>query len=342
MKGRIVEIFKAIVDEFIQTAEPVGSKTLVSKYNLPYSSATIRNDMQILEEMGYLEKTHISSGRIPSTKGYQYYCENLLEDKLDKQMILSINQLLTSEKLDLEDAIEKSCDILAQMTNLATGALGPDSSSQRLEHIKLFPIDEKNAVCVFITDNGHTETKNFRFNEAVSLSDIQKCTDILNSRLKNTYVDELPEKLKQIKPILESNLYRSEMLFSAFLGAFIKFASDSFHYSKTSNILCQPEYSDIERLKQIMDMLENTNIWREFGNKNDNQLAIRTTSGAELSWTDDVAVVRSSFRVNDSEEGQLMVVGPPRMDYGRIVAMLEYVTTMIEKIYGKGGSNEGF
>ena len=339
MKGRIVEIFKAIVDEFIQTAEPVGSKALMTKYNLPYSSATIRNDMQLLEEMGYLEKTHTSSGRIPSTKGYQYYCENLLEDKLDKKITLALNSMLSNDTLELEEAIQESCNILAQMTNLATGALGPDSSLQRLEHIKLFPIDERSAVCVFITNTGHTETKNFRFEEDISINDIQKCTEILNSRLKDTLVDELPHKLKMIKPILESNLYRHEMLFSAFLGAFIKFASDNFYYSKTSNILYQPEYSDIERLKQLMEMLDDNNIWRKFGSGKSNQLAIRTSNGAELSWVDDFAIVKRTFKVSDNEEGQLMVVGPPRMDYGRIVSMLEYVTALIEKMYGRGGSN---
>ena len=167
---RRIEIFKAIVDEYIRTAEPVGSKTLQQKYKLPYSSATIRNDMQVLEEMGYLEKTHTSSGRIPSTAGYKFYCENLLKDSnIDKKMEVAIRSAFDASNLNVQEAVEQSCQILSEMTNMTTGAVGPDSSSQRLEHIKLFPIDDQNAVAVFITNTGHTETKNFHFERAISI-----------------------------------------------------------------------------------------------------------------------------------------------------------------------------
>lgn len=329
---------KAIVDEFIATAEPVGSKTLMQKYNLPYSSATIRNDMLLLEEMGYLEKTHVSSGRVPSTLGYKFYCENLMEDKLDNQMVVALKSALSSGRYDLNDAIQQSCDILADMTNLATGALGPDSRTQRLEHIKLFPIDERNAVVIFITDTGHTETKNFRFNEDVSLKDIETCCYIINTRLKGTLVDELPARFEAMKPILESNLYRHEMLFSAFLNAFTKFANENFYYSKTSNILYQPEYSDIEKIKQLMSMLDSNTVWRKLGHE-ESVNGITTATGSQLQWIDDVAVVKSTFKVNNQEEGKLMVVGPSRMDYSKVVAVLEYVTDMLERIYGQGGNN---
>ena len=107
---RRIEIFKAIVDEFVQTAEPVGSKTLMEN-----SSATIRNDMMVLEEMGLLEKTHTSSGRVPSTKGYKFYCEHLMEHKLEHQLEVAVRQQLASKPLNLDDAIRESCNILSQM-----------------------------------------------------------------------------------------------------------------------------------------------------------------------------------------------------------------------------------
>ncbi|NLC96100.1 MAG: heat-inducible transcription repressor HrcA [Erysipelotrichaceae bacterium] len=339
LKSRMITIFKAIVDEFIATAEPVGSKTLMKKYNLPYSSATIRNDMQLLEEMGYLEKTHVSSGRVPSTLGYKFYCENLMEDNLDDNMAVALKSAIGSGKFDLHDAIQQSCDILADMTNLATGALGPDSKLQTLEHIKLFPVDERNAVVIFITNTGHTETKNFRFNEDVLAKDVQTVCDIINTRLKGTPVYELPVKFEAMKPILESIIYRHEIIFSAFLSAFIKFANENFHYSKTSNILYQPEYSDIEKIKELMSMLDDNTVWRRLG-YNDENVGIVTATGSQLQWFDDVAVVKSSFKVNKLEEGKLMVVGPSRMDYSKIVAVLEYVTDMLERIYGQGGNDE--
>lgn len=162
-------ILKAIVEEFINTAEPIGSKTLVELYGLNYSSATIRNEMNFLENAGYLEKTHTSSGRVPSTNGYRYYVEHLLNANLDDKEKYQL-QSVFNEDIPFEDIIQKSCDILSNMTNLTSLVLGPDSNKQCLSHIRLFPLDEKSAVAVIITDNGHTENKTFHFDEDVSLS----------------------------------------------------------------------------------------------------------------------------------------------------------------------------
>ena len=129
------------------------------------------------------------------------------------------------EVVNVEDAIQQSCQILSDMTNMTSGAIGPDASSQRLEHIKLFPIDERNAVCVFITDSGHTETKNFHFDEDIPFKDIETCTDILNQRLKGTPITELAEKMESIKPDLSSVIQRHEMLFTAFVKFHVTYQS---------------------------------------------------------------------------------------------------------------------
>ena len=335
---RRIEIFKCIVDEFVRTAEPIGSKTLMEKYHLPYSSATIRNEMLALEEMGYLEKTHTSSGRIPSTQGYKFYCEHLLEKRMDEKMELALSEVFSTRHLNMDDAIKKSCDILSQMTNLTSGVLGPNASMQRLEHIKLFPINDRSAVAIFITDTGHTENKTFSFKESLSVEDIQNCTAILNDRLKGTPIHEVVEKMHSLKPILASSVQRHEMLFQAFVSAFVKFASENVYFSGKGNMLYQPEFADIEKLRGLMGMLEDSSLWRNIGATN--QLAIKTSTSSELVWMDDVAVVSSSFRINPEETGKLMVVGPSRMDYDRIVSLLEYVSDMLEKLYGQGGHHD--
>ncbi|MEA4873792.1 MAG: heat-inducible transcriptional repressor HrcA [Anaerorhabdus sp.] len=335
---RRIDIFKAIVDEFIQSAEPVGSKTLMEKYELPYSSATIRNDMQFLEELGYLEKTHTSSGRIPSTQGYKFYCENLLEVKLDQKMEVAIKELFSDRQLNLDEAIKQSCNMLSQMTNLTSGVLGPDASMQRLEHIKIFPINERSAVCVFITDSGYTENRTFNFQDDVSLEDIEHCCSILNDRLRGTYIQDVVDKMQALRPILSENVKRHEILFQAFVKAFMKFASENIYFSGQNKLLYQPEFSDIEKLKQLMTMMENNTLWRQLG-KQSQELIVKTQDGSELMWLDDVAVVTSKFRVSDNEEGQLMIVGPSRMDYDRVTSLLEYVSSTIEKIYGSGGKH---
>ncbi|MBR2844713.1 MAG: heat-inducible transcription repressor HrcA [Solobacterium sp.] len=337
---RRIEIFKAIVDEYIRTAEPVGSKALQQKYHLPYSSATIRNDMQVLEEMGYLEKTHTSSGRVPSTLGYKFYCENLLSGSgMDKRMEVAIRDAFDAANLNIEEAIRQSCQILSEMTNMTSGAIGPDSSKQRLQHIKLFPLDDKNAVCVFITNSGHTETRTFHFEQSVSVHDIETCTEILNDRLKNVPLTELVDRMEDIKPLLSSVVERHEILFTAFVQAFIKFASENVYFSGKDRLLYQPEFEDIGKLKKLMSMLDDSTVWRDLGNDS-TAVAVRTNQGTELTWLNDVAIVRSTFRVSDEENGQLMVVGPSRMNYDQIVSMIGYTAKMIEKMYSSGGGEE--
>lgn len=337
---RRIEIFKAIVDEYIRTAEPVGSKTLQQKYKLPYSSATIRNDMQVLEEMGYLEKTHTSSGRIPSTAGYKFYCENLLKDSnIDKKMEVAIRSAFDASNLNVQEAVEQSCQILSEMTNMTTGAVGPDSSSQRLEHIKLFPIDDQNAVAVFITNTGHTETKNFHFERSISIKDIETCTDVLNQRLKDVPVSQLVQRMEELKPELGQVVEQHDVLFTAFVQAFVKFASENVYFSGKDKMLYQPEFEDISKLKKLMSVLDDTSKWKELNNS-EHAVTVTTSKGAELTWVNDVAIVRSTFHVNKDEKGQLMVVGPSRMNYERVVSMLDYVAQMIEDMYRSGGDGK--
>ncbi|MDD6468257.1 MAG: heat-inducible transcriptional repressor HrcA [Erysipelotrichaceae bacterium] len=326
-------ILKAIVEEFIKTAEPVGSKTLMAKYDLPYSSATIRNEMMYLEEQGLLEKTHTSSGRIPSTEGYRYYVENLMETELDAQDKYELQNLFMSDRGSMEDVIQMSCDVLSHMTNLTSIVLGPDAKTQRLHHIKLFPVDEHTAVAVFITDQGHTENKTFHFDDLVSIEDITNCCNILNDRLVGTELSRIVDKMNEIKPILANQVKRHEILFNAFLQAFIRFANENVYYSGASNMLYQPEFADIEKLRNIMRMLEDGNIWREI--TSNEQMRALTTGKSELVWLDDMAVVSTSFRMNDVEEGKLMIVGPSRMNYDKITSMLDYVGEILEKKYYK-------
>lgn len=326
-------ILQVIVDEFTRTAEPVGSKSLMQMLDFEVSSATLRNEMAKLEEVGLLEKTHTSSGRIPSSKGYRYYVENLMEKSLDPILENQLTTLFHERSYSSEEIIHKSCDILSQMTNLTTVVLGPETKLQTLEHIQLFPINEKSAVCVFITNHGHTENKTFHFDENVSLKDIQTCTNLLNDKLAGTPITDIVEKMDEIKPLLDAQIQRHEALFQAFVNAFVRFASDNVYTSGTSNMLYQPEFADIEKLRQLMKMLEDTSVWRQLGNSSDD-IMVRIGESNEVMPLEDVSVISSKFKIND-EEGQLMVVGPTRMPYNKIVALMEYMSKVIEEMYNE-------
>lgn len=325
-------ILKTIIDEFTRTAEPVGSKTLMTLLEVQVSSATLRNEMAKLEEQGLLEKTHTSSGRIPSSKGYRYYVENLMEKQLDDEVQNTLAAIFHERHYSMEEIVKRSCDILSQMTNLTSVVLGPETKTQTLEHIQLFPINERSAVGVFITNHGHTENKTFHFDENVSLKDIQTCCNLLNDKLSGTPISDVIERMEEIKPLLDSQIARHEVLFQAFVSAFVKFASDNVYTSGASNMLYQPEFCDIEKLRELMKMLEDTSIWRQLGNSEDN-VVVRIGEANEILPMENVSVVSSKFKINDEEEGQLMVVGPTRMPYNKVVALMEYMARVIEEMY---------
>ncbi len=341
LNQRRIEILKAIVESFINNAEPVGSKTLVEKFQLPYSSATIRNEMMELENLGYLEKTHTSSGRVPSTSGYRYYVEHLMVERLDTELQVALQTVFSDRQIKVDEVIKRSCDILAQMTNLTSMVLGPDANQQTLEHINLFPLDQSQAVAVFITNTGHTENRVFQFQEEITVEELSNCCNILNDRLAGTPLSGIIEKLHLIKPILAESVKQYEMVFQAFFNAFMKFANSNFYLSGTNNLFSQPEFSDVDKLKQLMQMFENSGIWRDIGASH-NALRLNHSQHASLVWMDDMAVVTSTFKMANQEEGQLMVVGPQRMEYDRVVALMEFMSNAIEKVYGhtKGDEHE--
>lgn len=330
---RLLDVLKVVVDEFIETAEPVSSKTLKEKYKLPNCSSTLRNDMAILEQEGFLEKPHTSAGRIPTPKGYQFYCDHLLERDLDDDLKHSISEIF-SKTINVEDAIKESCKIITDMTNLTSGVLGPDQNNQTLEHVEIVPIDTKSAVCLLVTNTGHTENKLFKIDGDVSSEDIKKCTDILNERLKGTPIIQLEEKLTSLKPILSQAIKKYEVLFNAFLSAFTKFASNRMYVNGASNLVYQPEFTDINNLKKILSLCDNPQILKEVVSKdNDTEVMSFIPNGPELIWKDDLAIVSSQIRVGKEDNGRIIVLGPRRMEYNRVVSLVDFIAKQIEEIY---------
>ncbi len=336
---RKIEIFTAIVQEFINTAEPVGSKTLIDKYNLRYSSATIRNEMQDLERVGLLEKTHTSSGRIPSSEGYRFYVEHIMESEDNTSVELALSSIFSDRRLSIDDAIRQSSEILAHMTNLTSVVLGPSGMKETLRRVQLIPLNDMSAMAVFVTDSGHAEHRIFDFDEKVDLNDIEKCTTILNDRLVGTPLSEVVDKMESLRPILSARLVQYEVLFEAFVGVFVKFAQDEVYFTGQSNMLHQPEFANVDKMRQLMSMLEDSQMWQELSQGHEH-VQLKRSEVSELHWIDDMAVISSSFNTSDDEAHKLMVVGPSRMDYSRIVSLVEYVSGLIQEVYGKVGEDE--
>ena len=238
------DLLKLIVEEYVKTARPISSTSLCEK--LECSSATVRNEMAFLEENGLIEKTHISSGRIPSEKGYRYYVDYIMKPKeITGDDMLKLQTIFHNNQLMLADYITKSVEIVSEMTSLTAVVLGSSSKENKVGKVEVVPITESSLVAIIITDKGHVEHKNIILDDKVQIDDIKKTVDLINKMIIGTPIDEVGTKLEyEVKPVIEKYIKQHEVLYNAFYNAFTDFTNSNFTMAGRQNILMQPEFND--------------------------------------------------------------------------------------------------
>jgi len=333
LKERQRNVLKLIVEEFVRTAEPVGSRTL-SKL-LDFSPATIRNEMADLEEMGYLEKTHSSSGRVPSEKGYHYYVDTLMREDDAAIDLTLIDDLFSNEALARDDAIEQAMNLLSQLTNYTTIALGPNARNSRVKRLELVPLYENVSVLLVITNLGHVESKNITLPKGTDLEELTQIIKILNEILFDVPIAQVSEKLHyeinhdRIKELLNYN----KKILEAFLDAFTRFTQSKYYLSGQSNMLYQPEFTDLERVRDLMNFFEKNDILKLVDHTDNNGLTVRIGEENQISAMKDCSVVMVPYEVHDGERGTIAVVGPTRMEYQKVIPLLKYLAAHLSKLY---------
>ncbi len=325
--SREEQVLKLIIEEYIKTAKPVGSSSICEI--LECSSATIRNEMAELEKLGYLEKTHISSGRVPSEKGYRYYVDNLMKPKdMTGEDMLKLQTIFHNNSLQTSDAINKCLEIISDMTNYTSVILGSSSSENKLRQVEILPLEDNNVVAIVITDKGHVEHKNLLISENISIEEIKTTTDLINKLLVGTPIDEVSEKLEfEIKPIIGKYVKQHEAIYNAFYNAFSEFATkNNMHFVGKTNILKQPEFNNVDKLKKIIEKFENKDI---INNIKEEDNGINVYIGSENDFDDDVTIIKTKYDIG-GENGTIAIVGPKRMEYDKVVALLEYLKSNID------------
>ena len=334
LTARQLLILKCIVEEFVETAEPVGSKTLMAKYQLPYSSATIRNEMSFLEEHGFLEKTHTSSGRIPSTEGYRFYVNTLMQPSVDDEVKNQVATILGDRHRSLNEIIKESCQMLSELTHLTTVALGPNSGYERLQNITLVPLTEHSVTAIIVTDKGHVENRNFNVKNNAYLEDLTSCVNVMNELLDGTPINQVAFCLERdVKPILSARIKEHEVLFNAFLEAFMKFANSHVYFSGKENLLYQPEYNDVNKLRRLVTAFENSQSWKSLEPiALEEGVSVRIGSDSPIEDLNDVSVISASFKTGNESKGSISVIGPTRMPYEKVVSLVEYISQSLEEV----------
>ena len=332
MDDRKKTLLKEIVENYVKTVKPVGSNSLCKK--LKCSSATIRNEMAILESLGYIEQNHISSGRIPSEKGYHYYVENLMEPKdLTGEDMLKLQTIFSNNELQVSDAVTKCLEIISDLTNYTSVVLGKSSYDNLLKQINIIALDNHKIIAVVCTNKGIVENKQFVVPIDTDIDEIVKTGEMINKMLIGTPINKVSEKLEfEIKPIIAKKLKDYETVYNIFYDAFNNFLlhNTNIHVSGRVNLLKEPEYDNTEDIKRIASKLEDESI-KEMVNSIDGNENLQIYIGKDSNFDDNVTVIKKKYK-SGGEEGTIAIIGPKRMEYERVVSLLNY---MVDKIEGK-------
>lgn len=317
------KILSSVVEDYIESAEPVGSKTLVEKYHLDYSSATIRNEMKLLEEEGYLEQPHVSAGRIPSTKGYRYYVDNLMKErKLSMVDINYINSTITGFG-DIDDIFEQVADVVSKV--LSTPTVITKNNTDTIEKIKVVKISDNLLLIVLMSENGTVKDCIAKLTDTVEDTVIDKMTSILNQNLSG-------KPLQELHYILNDVIKKDLQAFSGVMEQIVN--SIKYEMSKdmkklnsgVEKILENPEFSDIETVKNFINMISTKEIIDTALDKSkNNKLSIVIGSENKEVLLNDYTVISLDIEKDNKYLGKLSVIGPKRMNYAKTISTLKYI-----------------
>ena len=323
------DLLKIIVEDYIKTARPVGSKAICEL--LKCSSATVRNEMSTLEELGLLEKTHTSSGRVPSEKGYRYYVDHIMKPKeLTGEDIINLQTIFNNQSLALSDVVVRSMEIVSDLTHYTSIVLGGSSNQNKISKVEVVPIDENHLVAIVITDRGHVEHKNIQMEEKVSVIEIKQTVDLINKFIIGTPLNEVSKKLEyEVKPKIATSIKQQKAIYDALYNAFNELRSEEenlYKVNRPSNILKEPEFDDTGKMRSILKKFEDKELIKKIEEQDS---GVNVYIGSESEFDDDVSIIKTKYSI-DGEEGTIALIGPKRMEYDRVMTLLQYIKDNIE------------
>ncbi|NPV52783.1 MAG: heat-inducible transcription repressor HrcA [Firmicutes bacterium] len=332
MNERKKRILQAVTDDYISTAEPVGSRTIARRYNLGISPATIRNEMADLEEGGYLEQPHTSAGRIPSDKGYRFYVDAIMQARpLSKEERAAIYKELKQRQHEIEALIQHTARLIADLSHCAALVLCPRLQNSVLRHIELIPLNDENILVILVTSPGFVETRVVETPRPLSAGELHRVAEFLNARLQGMVVADIRFSLLEQ---LHSELVRYNSLLEGTLDLIIKTfrtsGKERIYREGTMNILEQPEFRDIEKVKPLFEFLgEDDTLIDVLGSASSGQ--IRVVIGKEHGMAEirDCSMISAPYGTRSNIVGILAVLGPTRMDYARIIGLVEFMAGLL-------------
>lgn len=341
LNDRKFNILQAIINDYIATAEPVGSRTIAKKYDLGISSATIRNEMSDLEEMGFIIQPHASSGRIPSDLGYRLYVDSIMDDcKTDEECVINLQNIVNSNLGRIDFLMEETAKMLSMLTNYTAIISEPKTTNLNLKQIRLLPLDENNIILIVATEENLVKNYTIKLKLAPADNVIFEISNVINEILKGVslenldslVVNKLHEEVKKI--ILEYEEILDKIL-ECLYNILKEFSNIQLHLSGENNILTFPEFSDVLKAKSIFQTLEKKDVLINLL-ENHKEEAVEILIGDEIAISEmkDCSIITAKYRISENFNGAIAVLGPRRMNYPQVVSLLSNVVKDIEDALG--------
>lgn len=343
MDERKKKILQAVIRNYLETGEPVGSRTISKYTDLNLSSATIRNEMADLEEMGYILQPHTSAGRIPSDKGYRFYVDTMMEEK--EREVVEMKEMLVERQDKMETLLKQVAKVLAQNTQYATMISAPQAKRNKLKFIQLSRVDANQLLAVIVIEGN--VIKNNILNVDVDLTDetLLKLNILLNTNLNGLSIDEI--NLGMISVMKQQAGIHSDIVGEVIdaVAEAIRAEEDlEIYTSGTNNIFRYPELADQKKASELINTFEEKQLLGELlQEKSDEEenTGIQVYIGAEtpVQSMKDCSVVTATYELGDGMKGTIGIVGPKRMDYDKVVSTLRTIQTQLDELYRKDDMN---
>jgi len=328
------KVLQAIVLDYISTAEPVGSRTISRKYSLGVSSATIRNEMADLEEMGLIEQPHTSAGRVPSDAGYRYYVDWLMKRAFLSNPEKSVVEGIVSQKIKrIQGLVQETSRLLSELTNLTAVVLTPQQSKSAFQQVHLLPYQPGKAIMVVVKENGAVENFIIDVSESTTTEDLQRVSGILNSKLrgltlgqvKTSLLGEIYSELSRQKDLISMAMELLEPILDSD-------DRDGVVLGGTINMLNQPEFQDVEKLKNVLKLFEEGQLLKKLlCEETGSGLSVKIGGENKLEEMHDCSLITASYELEGKTVGVIGVIGPTRMDYAKACSLVEFMTQHLSK-----------
>ena len=338
LNERKKKILQIIIEDYISSAEPVGSRTIARKYDLGLSPATIRNEMSDLELLGYLEQPHTSAGRIPSAQAYRFYVDALIEPGTltDNDMAL-IDGWYNERRRNIDDIFQSTAKILSRMTQNVSMVLTNQQTIANFCYLKFLPLDSQHAILCIVADDGSIDTNVVDIPLGMSSEEMDYLAGKMSKLLEDRNLSDISVEILQN---VHTDVVEDKLIFSSLLQAVRKMTGrrqeQKVFLGGTKQLLNQPEFRDVERVRNLLGILEEEKVLKDLLQGGEDS-GLKVTIGSENKFTgiQDCSMVQATYRLNGQIVGTMAVLGPTRMEYGKVFSVMDYLHKYLKTILDK-------